>query len=164
MLIRENLHTDIRRKRESLSLSVQAMARLLSIPAENIYKWQKGTKPTDQNHISKLEMFLNGRFDRFVADGKIPGDYDYDEAIEVLFPRNPTGDFVEGRKNLAAEKPAEYLTEKDFTIVELRNEIEELKQQRAELRLLVKTLSEENERYKSKVIDVGKTGGRRTSM
>ena len=94
MLTTGNFSEKIKQKRKELNLSVQRMAVLLNLPAESIYKWQKGTRPVDLDHVRKLEMFTDGRFDQFVNDGDLVKNYDYDAAIRKIMPPKPTNDFA----------------------------------------------------------------------
>lgn len=52
---------DIRKKREKLDLSVKELADLLSVKVDNLYKWEKGTKPSDPEDFIKIESWLKGK-------------------------------------------------------------------------------------------------------
>ncbi len=75
------------------------------------------------------------------------------ELYEDMKPQ-PTDDHM-GRINLAAESQAPYLSPEEQ--IKLLKESNELKEQK------IQQLTFELNEYKSKVIDVGKTGGRRNS-
>lgn len=48
----------IRAKRKSLHLSAEALAELLGVKKENIYKWERGTRPSDPDIYLKIETWL----------------------------------------------------------------------------------------------------------
>lgn len=50
----------IREKRKRLKLSVEQLSEHLGIKAENLYKWEKGTKITDMEAYRRLESWLKG--------------------------------------------------------------------------------------------------------
>lgn len=52
---------DIRKKRKKLDLSVKELADLLSVKVDNLYKWEKGTKPSDPEDFIKIESWLKGK-------------------------------------------------------------------------------------------------------
>jgi predicted transcriptional regulator len=91
----EFLHKKIRDKRTSLKASVALLSKVLQIPADNIYKWEKGTNPSDFEQRKKIESFLNGNFDSLIVkqkafnstpkSDKIESPYDkFSEQIEVV--------------------------------------------------------------------------------
>lgn len=49
---------DIKAKRKELGLSVVKLAHKLKLPADNIYKWEKGTRPSDPEDYKKIEKFV----------------------------------------------------------------------------------------------------------
>lgn len=51
---------EIRKRRRSLNLSVKELASLLNVSENNLYKWEKGTRPTDPEDFIKLERWLKG--------------------------------------------------------------------------------------------------------
>ncbi|MFL5809223.1 MAG: helix-turn-helix domain-containing protein [Flavisolibacter sp.] len=55
--------TEIRKKRKQMGLSAQGLAELLKVKVENLYKWEKGTKPTDPEDYIKLENWLSGKIE-----------------------------------------------------------------------------------------------------
>jgi transcriptional regulator with XRE-family HTH domain len=121
----KTLSEQMLQKRKELNLSVQSMARLLNLPADNIYKWQKGTRPLDLDHVRKLERFIEGRFDLFVNQGKLPANYEYENAVAKIFPRTPTNDFVN------EPQPSNMLME-DERIIVLQKEIIKLQAEQIE--------------------------------
>lgn len=50
----------IKAKRKELKLSVLKLGARLGIDPENIYKWEKGTKPSDPDDYKKIEKFVLG--------------------------------------------------------------------------------------------------------
>lgn len=107
------LSTAIVEKRNALSLSVPATAKLLNIDKFKLYKWEEGTKPSQFDDYKKLENFIYGKFDQFVKKGKIEADYDYDEAMKKIFPPRPTSDDMGSESlNIAAEEQSDYNADK----------------------------------------------------
>lgn len=76
------------------------------------------------------------------------------DLYEKMKPK-PTNDFHCENKNQAAEEQVPYLTAEEQ--IKLLKEVNEMKEQQ------IKQLKIELDEYKSKVVDVGKTGGRRNS-
>jgi len=50
----------IKEFRKSKSLTIKAFAKIYGLEVANLYKWEKGTKPSDQEDYKKLEQILNG--------------------------------------------------------------------------------------------------------
>lgn len=105
----------LNQKIKSLGISTATLARLVSIDKENLYKWIKGTKPSDSLHRGRLQQFINGEFDQFIVDGKLIANYEYDKSVKIIFPRNPTNDFHginpyadDAKKLLLAEEQTPY--------------------------------------------------------
>lgn len=48
----------IKSKRKELKLSVPKLGARLGIDPEKIYKWEKGTKPSDPDDYKKIEKFV----------------------------------------------------------------------------------------------------------
>lgn len=89
-------------KIKELGIKIPTLARLLNLAKENLYKWSKGHRPANYEDNIKLENFTKGLFDQFIIDGKIGKDYEYDKAIAIIFPKNPTNDLFENwNKNIA---------------------------------------------------------------
>lgn len=55
--------SEIRKRRKEMGLSTQALADLLKVKVDNLYKWEKGTKPTDPEDYIKLENWLSGKLE-----------------------------------------------------------------------------------------------------
>jgi len=49
---------EIKAKRIELKLSAPQLGARLGIDPENIYKWEKGTKPSDPDDYKKIEKFV----------------------------------------------------------------------------------------------------------
>ena len=49
----------IKAKRKELGISAPQLGKRLGIDPENIYKWEKGTKPSDPDDYKKIENFVN---------------------------------------------------------------------------------------------------------
>jgi predicted transcriptional regulator len=54
---------EIRKKRELFGLTAGQLADLLQVKRANLYKWEKGHKPTDPEDYLKLERWLNGELE-----------------------------------------------------------------------------------------------------
>lgn len=61
----------LKTKRKQLNIDANKLAQLLEIPVHNIYKWERGTKPSSLDFIKILESFLNGDYDICVENGAI---------------------------------------------------------------------------------------------
>lgn len=48
----------IREKRKKEGLSVDELAEKLKVPVQSLYKWEKGTRPNNPEHYTKLERWL----------------------------------------------------------------------------------------------------------
>jgi transcriptional regulator with XRE-family HTH domain len=59
-LIILDLKDQIRKKRKALRLSAEDLATLIGVNKENIYKWEKGTKPSNPEDYIKLMNWLKG--------------------------------------------------------------------------------------------------------
>lgn len=57
----------IRDKRKKLGLSAKELGELIGVKDDNIYKWEKGTKPHDPEDFLKIETWLK---DESVPDSK----------------------------------------------------------------------------------------------
>lgn len=55
-----NLGTQLRVYRKSKGHSVQKVSELTGIPADRIYKWEKGTRPSDAEDLLKIRAYMNG--------------------------------------------------------------------------------------------------------
>lgn len=53
----------IRKKRKEMNLSVKDLAEALKVKPDNLYKWEKGTKPTDPEDYMKIENWLSGKLE-----------------------------------------------------------------------------------------------------
>jgi phage repressor protein C with HTH and peptisase S24 domain len=54
----ESIGDRLRAKRKQLNLSVPDIAAALGIPKDRIYKWEKGSKPSDIEDYRKIEHFI----------------------------------------------------------------------------------------------------------
>lgn len=62
---------DIRKKRKSLGLTAGELADLLSVDRANLYKWEKGHKPTDPEDYIKLERWLKGELENVLNNNSL---------------------------------------------------------------------------------------------
>lgn len=53
----------LKQKRKSAGLSAEALAKLLSVKKDNIYKWEKGTRPTDPEDFLKVSNWVAGKIE-----------------------------------------------------------------------------------------------------
>lgn len=53
-----NLGVQLRTYRKSKGHSVQKVAELTGIPADRIYKWEKGTRPSDAEDLLKIRAYM----------------------------------------------------------------------------------------------------------
>lgn len=53
----------IRSKRKGLKMSVEQLADLLRVKPDNLYKWEKGTKPNNAEDYLKIENWLSGKME-----------------------------------------------------------------------------------------------------
>ena len=53
-----NISTEIKKFRASNNVSMPMLSKVSGISKENLYKWEKGTKPTDFNLVNKLKKIL----------------------------------------------------------------------------------------------------------
>lgn len=61
----DNIGLRLKEKRKELNLSVPALGLHLQIPPDRIYKWEKGTKPSDMGDYKKIERFLESGLETF---------------------------------------------------------------------------------------------------
>ena len=59
MYNQENIGEKLKAFRKSKKLSVPYISKVLGIPKDRIYKWEKGHRPTDLDDYKKVESFLN---------------------------------------------------------------------------------------------------------
>lgn len=150
-------------KRNDLGLSALQLAKLLGVPSEGVYKWEKGTVPRDNVIYNRLENFIRGEYDFLVKNGKVVKSYpDYLASIET----KPTNDFYDNQ-NIAAEPEEQYKTAKDELIDNQRQQIEDLRIDKQRLidenDYLKFKVIELEEKLKTPVIRTGKTGSSRNS-
>jgi transcriptional regulator with XRE-family HTH domain len=55
-----NLGVQLRVYRKSKGHSVQKVSELTGIPADRIYKWEKGTRPSDAEDLLKIRAYMGG--------------------------------------------------------------------------------------------------------
>jgi transcriptional regulator with XRE-family HTH domain len=65
------------------------VSQLTGIPADRIYKWEKGTKPNDAEDLLKIREYLEGKLESLPDDGlekvpKNPADPTPMEILKVL--------------------------------------------------------------------------------
>lgn len=53
-----NLGVELRVYRKSKGHSVQKVSELTGIPADRIYKWEKGTRPSDAEDLLKIRAYM----------------------------------------------------------------------------------------------------------
>lgn len=54
---------DIRKKRKSLQLTVDELASIIGVKSDNLYKWEKGTRPNNAEDYLKVENWLTGKLE-----------------------------------------------------------------------------------------------------
>lgn len=69
------LGDDIKRKRKAAGLSAEALADLIGVSKDNLYKWEKGTKPSDPEDYLKITAWLSGKVE-FIPKKEKPGHED----------------------------------------------------------------------------------------
>jgi phage repressor protein C with HTH and peptisase S24 domain len=67
----DNIGLRLKEKRKEKGLSVQALGVLLDIPPDRIYKWEKGTKPSDIEDYKKIDAFLHDNLETFPINSKV---------------------------------------------------------------------------------------------
>lgn len=73
---------DIRRKRKELGLSAEKLALLLEVSADNLYKWEKGTRPNNARDYLKLEKWLNGGLESVLKKAEPENDPVDDKPVD----------------------------------------------------------------------------------
>lgn len=58
-----NVGVQLRVYRKSKGHSVQKVSEITGIPADRIYKWEKGTRPSDAEDLLKIKDYLAGRLE-----------------------------------------------------------------------------------------------------
>lgn len=53
----------IRDKRRALGLSVEKLASMLGVSKDNLFKWEKGHRPREQQDYIKMESWLGGKLE-----------------------------------------------------------------------------------------------------
>jgi len=107
--------------------------------------------------ISALTGIPSGRIYKWYDKKGAPKLVDFNklkELYEKMKPK-PTNDFHGDTRYQAAEEQVPYLSAEEQ--IKLLKEVNEIKEQQ------IRQLKIELDEYKSKVVDVGKTGGRRNS-
>lgn len=56
-----DLGTQLKTYRKSKKHSVQKVSELTGIPADRIYKWEKGTRPSDAEDLLKIREYMAGK-------------------------------------------------------------------------------------------------------
>lgn len=69
------LGDDIKLKRKTAGLSAEALADLIGVSKDNLYKWEKGTKPSDPEDYLKITAWLSGKVE-FIPKKEKPGHED----------------------------------------------------------------------------------------
>lgn len=68
-----NIGPKLKAKRKELELTVTKLAKILNIPEGRIYKWEKGTKPSDTDDMKKVMDFIESGLESIpVTKIKIP--------------------------------------------------------------------------------------------
>lgn len=80
-----NLGVQLRVYRKSKNHSVQKVSELTGISADKIYKWEKGTRPSDAEDLLKIREYMSGKVE--TAPKKEQGKLESD-------PNNPPPAFV----------------------------------------------------------------------
>lgn len=58
-----DLGTQLKTYRKSKGHSVQKVSEITGIPADRIYKWEKGTRPSDAEDLLKIKDYLAGKLE-----------------------------------------------------------------------------------------------------
>jgi transcriptional regulator with XRE-family HTH domain len=58
-----NLAVQLRVYRKSKGHSVKTVSQITGIPADRIYKWEKGTKPQDAEDLLKIREYMDGKLE-----------------------------------------------------------------------------------------------------
>lgn len=59
---------EIKRMRKQQNISAIKLAHLLNVKVENLYKWEKGHRPTDPTDYIKIESWLSGKLENVPRD------------------------------------------------------------------------------------------------
>lgn len=76
MYNQDNIGERLKAFRKSKKLSVPYISKVLGIPKDRIYKWEKGHRPTDLEDYNKVENFLNSD-DKKIGNLILEPDYSY---------------------------------------------------------------------------------------
>lgn len=70
-----DLGTQLKTYRKSKGHSVQRVSEITGIPADRIYKWEKGTRPSDAEDLLKIREYMAGKLERGQKEnGKLESD------------------------------------------------------------------------------------------
>lgn len=70
-----SLANDIKTKRKAEKLTAEGLAERIGVSKDNIYKWEKGTKPSDPEDYQKIMAWLGRKIE--IVPIKKPGSFDY---------------------------------------------------------------------------------------
>jgi transcriptional regulator with XRE-family HTH domain len=71
-----SLGEEIKAKRKNDGLSAEALANLIGVSMDNIYKWEKGTRISNPEDYEKIKAWLSGNLETIPKKEK-PGSVDY---------------------------------------------------------------------------------------
>lgn len=81
------LGDQIKSRRKAEKLSAEALAEKLRVSKDNIYKWEKGTKPSDPEDYVKIKAWLDSKLEEIpnIPIEKPVNNFDYQQAyVEEL--------------------------------------------------------------------------------
>jgi transcriptional regulator with XRE-family HTH domain len=58
-----NIGEQIKAYRKQNKVSMPKISQLTGIPTDRLYKWEKGTKPSDVEDVRKMEAFFSGKLE-----------------------------------------------------------------------------------------------------
>ena len=108
------LSDQIREFRQRFRFSMPQLAEKTGVPKENLYKWEKGTKPTDIEAFHKLVKFME--------------DYTFESStkdVKTSMAEEPTTYYGQN-PHTKSEYYEKIIEEKDRTIEQLRDTINAL--------------------------------------
>lgn len=65
-----DLGNQLKTYRKSKKHSVQKVSKITGIPADRIYKWERGTRPSDAEDLLKIKDYLAGKLENELKNGR----------------------------------------------------------------------------------------------
>lgn len=116
------LSQKIKQKRKTERLSAEALAEKLGFKKANIYKWEKGSKPSDPEEFQKLMEWLDGKLENVPRDTqhKVLRDPD----VEYIQEASISPDILTGKLLASMEREISRLQKDlDLSLGEMRHNI-----------------------------------------